>query len=70
MLKSCLAFGLDLEGSQGSTIGIRHLCTYTYFYWRSHDFGHTYIDTYAYFSPCFFKVFKIFLVLFRNLLHI
>ena len=70
ILKSCLSFGGDLEGSQGSTIGIRHLCTYTYFYRRSHGFRHAYIDTYAYFSLCFFKVFKIFLVLFRNLLYI
>ena len=33
--------------SQGSTIGVRDVRTYAYFYWRTHDFGYAYVDTYA-----------------------
>ena len=35
--------------TQGSPIGVRRLRTYTYFYWRTHDFGHANVDTYAHF---------------------
>ena len=49
--------------SQGSTIGIRRVRMCTYFYCRTHDFGHVYVITYAHFFLWFFKVFKIFLVL-------
>ena len=38
---------------QGSTIGIRRVCTYGYFYWRTHNFGHGYVDTYAHFFSIF-----------------
>ena len=34
---------------QGSTIQVRGLRTYAYYYWRTHDFGHVYVDTYAHF---------------------
>ena len=33
----------------GSTIGVRRVRTYAYFYWRTHDFGHVYVDRYAHF---------------------
>ena len=33
----------------GSTIGVRCICTYAYFYWCTHDFGHVYVDTYTHF---------------------
>ena len=34
---------------QGSTIQVRGVRTYAYYYWRTHDFGHVYVDTYAHF---------------------
>ena len=30
-----------------STIGVRRLHAYAYFYWRTRDIGHAYVDTYA-----------------------
>ena len=47
---------------QGSTIGVRRVCTYVYFYEHTHDLKHAYLDTYAHFFR-FFKIFKIFLIL-------
>ena len=35
----------------GSTIVIHRVHAYSYFYWHTHDFGHIYIDIYAYFFP-------------------
>ena len=43
---------------QGSTIVVRRIHTYTYFYWHTHDFGHAYVDMYAHISLLFLKVFK------------
>ena len=48
---------------QGSTNGVRRVRTYAYFYWRTHDFGHVYVDTYSNFCPIIFEGFQIFLVL-------
>ena len=31
--------------------GFDNLRTYAYFYWRTHDFGHVYVDTYAKYFP-------------------
>ena len=45
----------------GSTIVVRRVPMYPYFYWRKQDFGYVYVDTYAYFFPIIFKAFKIFL---------
>ena len=40
-----------LEQVQGSTtIGVRRVITYAYFYWRTHNFGHVYADKDAHFS--------------------
>ena len=39
---------------QGSTIGVRRVHTYAYFYWCTHDFGHAYVDMYAHFFPKIF----------------
>ena len=36
---------------QGSTIGLRYVHMYAYFYRRTHDFGNAYVDTYAHFFP-------------------
>ena len=38
--------------NQVSTIGVS--CGVSYFYWRMHDFGHVYVDTYAHFFPKIF----------------
>ena len=38
--------------------------THASFYWRTHDFGHAYHDTYAHFFLWFFQVFNFFFVLF------
>ena len=43
-----------VEDSQGSTIGVRRVRMYAYFYWRTHDFGHVYVDTYAHFFSTIF----------------
>ena len=43
---------------QDSTIGVRRIHTYAYFYWHTHDFGHVYVDTYAHFSPMIFQNFQ------------
>ena len=40
--------------NQGSEIGVCCVRTYVYFYWRKHDFGHMYVDTYAHFFPMIF----------------
>ena len=58
---------------QGSTIGIHWLCTYAYFYWGTHDFGHAYAHIYAQFFPMIFKNFQNFsgsynFIMFKNLL--
>ena len=52
---------------------VRRVRTYTYFYWRTHDFGNAYVDTYAHFFPMIFLSFQIFsnffnFILFKNLL--
>ena len=39
---------------QGSTIGVRRVPTYAYFYCPTHDFRHAYIDTYAHLFPMIF----------------
>ena len=43
--------GVELEKHPPHTIGVRQLA---YFYWRTHDFGYTYLDTYAHFFPMIF----------------
>ena len=40
--------------SQGLTIYVRRVGTQAYYYWRKHDFGHVYVDTYAHFFPTIF----------------
>ena len=32
---------------QGSTIDVRRVRTYAYFYWRTDDFGYAHVETYA-----------------------
>ena len=44
----------DFKGIQSSTIGVRRVRTYAYFYWHTHDFGHEYVDKYANFFPTIF----------------
>ena len=39
---------------QGSTIAICRIHTHAYFFSRMHDFGHAYVNTYAYFLPMIF----------------
>ena len=46
-----LGLCFEVGRGQGLTIGICRIHTYTYFYWRTHDFGHAYIDAYAHFFP-------------------
>ena len=55
---------------QGSTIGVRRVCMYAYFYWHSHDLGHVYVDTYPHFPYDFLEFSKFFWFLqwFKNLL--
>ena len=50
-----IAFNLALEGS---TTGVRRVRTYIYFYWRTDDFGHLYVDTYAHFLVLVILTFK------------
>ena len=55
------------------TIDICCICTYAYFYWCTHDFGHAYVDTYGHFSPMVFLSFQNFsgsynFIMFKNLL--
>ena len=38
------------KNQQGSTTGVHFIHMYAYFYWHVHNFGHTYVDTYAQFS--------------------
>ena len=45
-----------VESVEGLTIGLRRVRTYTQFYWRTHEFGYVYVDTYAYFFPMIFKL--------------
>ena len=40
---------------QGSTIVVHRIHRYSQFYWRMHEFGHAYIDTYAHLFPMIFK---------------
>ena len=40
---------------QGLTIHVCHVQMYAYFYWRTCDFGHAYIDMYAHFFPMIFE---------------
>ena len=47
ILEASICKALSL--TQGSTIGVRCICTYAYFYWRTHDFEHVYVDTYTHF---------------------
>ena len=39
---------------QGSTIGVRRVRMYAYFYWRTHDFGDEYVGMYTHFVPIIF----------------
>ena len=39
---------------QGSTNDVRRVRTYAYFHWRTHDFGHVYVDMYSNFCPIIF----------------
>ena len=41
-----------------STIGIRHVRTYPYFYWCMYDFGHAFTDKYTHFPPTIFFNFQ------------
>ena len=80
MQKTSIRFKSQLSGIaslsehyQGSTIGVRRVCTYAYFYWRTHKFGHSYVDTYAHFFRMIFSSFQNFsgsynFILLKNLL--
>ena len=60
-------FGLffaDFHWYQGSTNGIHWVCTYAYFYWHTHDFGHEYVDKYAHLFLVVFQSFQNFLILY------
>ena len=65
MQKTSIRFKSQLSGIaslsehyQGSTIGVRRVCTYAYFYWCTHKFGHSYVDTYAHFFRMIFSSFQ------------
>ena len=49
----CLRFFVDTISfcchKQSLTIGAHRVRTYAYFYWRTHDFRHAYINTYSHF---------------------
>ena len=52
LLQFNLAAGSNFHlGGQGLTIDICRICTYIYFYWCTHDFGHEYIDMCTHFFP-------------------
>ena len=53
-----LVFGYSLI--KDSTIGIRHVRMYAYFYWHTHDFGHAYADVRSFFPNDFSKFSKFF----------
>ena len=54
---------------QGLTIYVFRVRTYAYFYWRTHDFGHAYVDTYVHFPYDFLKFSGSYnFILFKNLL--
>ena len=58
---------------QSLTIGICRVHIYAYFYWHMHDFGHEYVETYAYIFSTFFLSFQNLssfynFILFKNLL--
>ena len=55
---------------QGSTIDVRRVCTYTYFYWCTHDVGHAYVDMHARFFPYDFSKFAKFSTFFYFILFI
>ena len=46
---------------QGSTIGLRCVHMYAYFYRHAHDFGNAYVDTYTHFFPMIFSKFSKFI---------
>ena len=48
-------YKVPIETIQGSTIRVRCVRTHAYFYWRTHDLGHAYVDIHTHFFPKIFK---------------
>ena len=68
-----MEFIFRMQIKQGSTISIRCVGKYPYFYWHTHDFGQAHVYTYTHFFPVIFKSFQNLsdsqnFILFKNLM--